>query len=166
MNLTRTMGNPRLFPAIAAVVSVGSLASAFIAQYAFGLEPCILCLYQRVPFAVAIGLGVLGAARPCLAGPIMAALAATFATGAAIAFYHNGVEQHWWAAATSCAEGGQLATSPADLLKSLQTKSPKPCDQVDWTFLGVSMASWNVLFSSGLAAASLWAWRRLKGQKP
>ena len=40
-------------------VSATALANAYIAEYGFGLEPCILCLYQRVPYAVA---GVLGLA--------------------------------------------------------------------------------------------------------
>ena len=39
-------------------VSIGSLAMAFAAQYLFGLDPCILCLYQRIPYAVTVVLAV------------------------------------------------------------------------------------------------------------
>ncbi|MBL4690180.1 MAG: disulfide bond formation protein B, partial [Rhodospirillales bacterium] len=47
----------RLVPFGIFAASVAALANAYIAQYTFDLEPCILCLYQRVPYAVA---GVLG----------------------------------------------------------------------------------------------------------
>ncbi len=46
---------PRYIPLAILAASVAALGAAYIAEYAFGLEPCILCLYQRLPF-VATGL--------------------------------------------------------------------------------------------------------------
>ena len=40
-------------PLVILAASAGALASAFVAQYVFGLEPCVLCIYQRWPFAIA-----------------------------------------------------------------------------------------------------------------
>ena len=48
------MKNKRLYPALLILVGVGSLGAAYTAQFGFDLEPCVLCLYQRVPFAIAI----------------------------------------------------------------------------------------------------------------
>ncbi|HEY9080099.1 disulfide bond formation protein B [Magnetovibrio sp.] len=156
------MKNIHLYPTFLILVGVGSLAAAYTAQYGFDLEPCVLCLYQRVPFAVAIVLGFVGLLRPRWLGVVFVLAAAVFAINGAIAFYHVGVEQHWWSSAVGC--GGKLPTqvSTADLLASLERKAPKSCDAVDWTMLGISMAGWNILFSNGLALASLYVLRTRK----
>jgi len=43
---------PRLIPFAVFAAAVFALGNAYTAQYAFDLEPCILCLYQRVPYVV------------------------------------------------------------------------------------------------------------------
>lgn len=141
--------DPRLYPALLFLIGAGALAMAYTAQYGFGLEPCILCLYQRIPYAVVALLGAVGLAGPRWLVPVFALAVLTFAGGGVLAFYHVGVEQHWWASVAGCGGGPTPATvSAADLLATLQTKQPKACDEVDWTILGVSMAGWNVLFST------------------
>ena len=153
------MKNIRLYPALLILVGLGSLGTAYTAQFGFDLEPCVLCLYQRVPFAIAIGLGLIGLWQPQWLGAVFTLAVVAFAINGGIAFYHVGVEQHWWASAVGC--GGTLPTqiSTADLFASLDSKPPKPCDAVDWTMFGVSMAGWNILFSNGLALASLYVLR-------
>jgi len=157
------MKHTRLYPTLLAGVGAGALAMAYIAQYGFGLEPCILCLYERIPYALVAILGFTAMRWPHLVRPMMAMAVAVFAFSAALAFYHVGVEQHWWASATGCT-GGNLPTTmtTADLLKSLEAPPPKPCDAVDWTLFGVSMAGWNVVFSIFAAGASAYAFARLK----
>jgi len=147
------MTKARLYPALLIAVGAGSLAFAYTAQYGFGLEPCILCLVQRVPFAIVAVLGAIGLVRPDLLAWVFALAATAFAVNSGIAVYHVGVEQHWWASAVC---GGSLSAqvSTADLLAALDTKPEKSCDVVDWTFLGISMASWNVVFSALLAGLS------------
>ena len=77
-----------------------------------------------------------------------------FLVGAGIAFYHVGVEQHWWASAASCGNNGGDVPKTIDELRQLlmQAKPAKACDEVDWTLFGLSMATYNVPFSLG----SLW----------
>ncbi len=150
-------------------VSVAALANAYTAEYAFGLEPCILCLYQRVPYAVA---GVLGGAAlfvPRARTVAVAVAGVVFLVGAVLAFYHVGVEQHWWVSAASCGGGGLGdAGGPAtvDELRQMlmQVKPVKACDEVDWTLFGLSMATYNVGLSLALATASLWAADQLRRQ--
>ena len=153
-------------------VSVTALANAYIAQYAFGLEPCILCLYQRIPYAVA---GVLGGAAlfvPSLRFRAVAVAGVVFLVGAALAFYHVGVEQHWWVSVASCGAGGGGpvdAGGPAtvDELRQMLTRGrpAKACDEVDWTLFGLSMATYNVGVSLALGTASLWAAKQLRRQR-
>ena len=157
------MHQTRLFPTLLAAVGAGALAIAYVAQFGFGLEPCVLCLYQRIPYALVAILGFVGLKHPQWLKPLLMLAVLVFIAGASIAFYHVGVEQHWWASATGCTGGGLSTTvTTADFLKSLETPSPKPCDAVDWTVLGVSMAGWNVVFSIFAAGACAYALTRLK----
>lgn len=153
----------RLYPIALMSIGMGSLAFAFTAQYGFNLEPCILCLYQRIPFAIVAILGGIGYYRPQWLAPLFAMATAAFAINSAIAFYHFGVEQHWWVSAAGCG-GGNVNTvnSAADILASLDKPQPKACDAVDWTFLGVSMAGWNIVFSGGLAVVSAYVLKTRK----
>lgn len=156
------MNKERLYSLDLALVGAGALALAFTSQFGFDLEPCVLCLYQRVPFALVIALGLAGLWRPEHARAALGLAALVFLGGAALAFYHVGVEQHWWASATGCTGDAERTYSPAELMQSLQAPIAKPCDAVDWTFLGVSMAGWNVVFSSLCAVAAGLARARLK----
>ena len=42
----------------AMLASAGALTTALIAQYGFGFEPCVLCSYQRIPYAVVLVFGL------------------------------------------------------------------------------------------------------------
>ena len=56
----------RLLLMLILAISLGALVMALIGQYAFGLEPCILCLYERVPWAAAAVVAAIGlSAPPC-----------------------------------------------------------------------------------------------------
>jgi disulfide bond formation protein DsbB len=144
-------------PAAILAASLAALGSAVAAQYVWGLEPCILCLYQRIPYAVAALLGLAGLF--CAPGGrtwIGAAAGVVFVAGACIAFYHVGVEQHWWRSATSCgAEAGQGPLSFEEFRRGLAAKPEIRCDQVAWSLFGLSMATYNVALSLGLAAGSV-----------
>ena len=128
------------------------LLAAFAFQYLGGLAPCPLCIWQRWPHAVAVALGVLIVLVPGrgLAGLGPLAMLA----GAGIGIYHTGIERGWWAGPASC-----TAPSPGDLdagalLDQIMATPLVLCDEVAWSFLGLSMASWNAL--ACLALAALW----------
>ena len=150
-------------PSLALIALAGSAAlllGALAFQHLGGLYPCILCLWQRWPHLVALLLGLAalkwqGPALPALAG--LAVL-----TSAGIGAYHFGVEQDWWAGLQQCAVNTLADVSSADLLNTdVSVGSPAACDKIAWSFLGLSMAGWNVLASTGLAG--LWALAARKG---
>ncbi len=149
-------------------VSVTALANAYTAEYAFGLEPCILCLYQRIPYAVTGVLGLAALFVPRVRTGAVAVAGVVFLAGAALAFYHVGVEQHWWASAASCgAAGGGEGPATVDELRQMlmRVKPVKACDEVDWTLFGLSMATYNAGLSLALGTASLWAADQLRRQR-
>ena len=154
----------RLVPLAILGASVSALAVAHAAEVVFSLEACNLCLYQRIPYMLAgvLGLAALLVPRGGLRSAAAAAGGGAFLTGAGIALYHVGVEQHWWVSAASC--GGDLSQGLKiqHLQQQLLEKPPKACDEVDWTLFGVSMATYNVAASLILGIASLWGARRLR----
>ncbi|MBI4030113.1 MAG: disulfide bond formation protein B [Proteobacteria bacterium] len=154
-----TLSHAPLVCAAIAAFSLAALAAALTAQYAYGMEPCTLCLYQRVPYALTAILGLAGFfaawkfGRPKAAALLLFISSVVFLIGATIALYHAGVEQRWW---ISFLEGCKVTFDTGEtksLLEKIQTLSAVPCDQPAWEdpFFGLSMAAWNVIISAGAA---------------
>ena len=140
-----------------AAASLGSLGFAFTMQFVFGVEPCILCLWQRVPYGVAAGLALIAFFWKPYSKQTTALLAlctAAFLIGAGLATFHTGVEQHWWLGTAGCSITPLNATSPESLRLQLLHTVVAHCDEISWTFLGLSMANWNLPLSLGLAGFS------------
>jgi disulfide bond formation protein DsbB len=140
--------------------SVVVLGTALLSQYVGGLFPCELCLLQRWPWWMAIALTLLAwlfGARLDLR-VVAWALALVFLISAVLAFYHVGVEQHWFAGPSACTAARNNATSVEELRRQLLAQQPVLCDQVQWSLFGVSLAGMNliaslILLSGCLAAA-------------
>lgn len=127
-----------------------SLISALIAQYGFNLQPCELCIMQRIPFAIIIGLSLLGIMLPASARIIIAANGLAFLTNAAIATFHSGVERKWWKGLEGCS-APDMTGSIQDLIQRIQNTSVARCDEIPWSFMGLSMANYNIVLCLGLA---------------
>lgn len=132
---------------------VAALGGALVAQYGFGLQPCELCLIQRVPFVLAGLVALISLRWPHrIPSPKqwLAVVALIFAVNSAIAFYHVGVEQKWWASV--CASSAPQKVSVADFAAALSKPANTPrCDQPAWEWHGITMAALNIVFSGGLA---------------
>ena len=149
---TNAIDTCRLLTAILGI-SVAALAAAFAGQYLFGLEPCVLCLYQRVPWALAALISALafaGWAGKSRLLPI-AMCAGVFAAGGGLAFYHVGVEQHWWGSIAGCGGGPVSGLTLDDLRPEALATGLKPCDRVDWRLFGLSLAGYNAIASALLS---------------
>jgi disulfide bond formation protein DsbB len=157
----------RIVLGVVVLASIVALATAFIAQFAFALEPCILCKYQRIPyFSVLLFGGLALHVKAADHAGVAKLVGVVFLLGAALAFYHTGVEQHWWEAATSCGSSGGAPLNFQDFQDKLLAKMPKRCDQIDWTLFGLSMTVYNVAASLALAAFSFFGASALKKIRP
>ncbi len=142
---------------LVALASAAALGFAFFMQYGRGLDPCHLCLWQRWPYGATIltGFAAAGAWRMngrCLSAGLLALSGLIFLGEAGLALFHAGVEQHWW---PSPFESCSINFAPGqDLLQQILNKPPARCDEIAWSFLGLSMAAWNVPFALTLAAIS------------
>ena len=149
---------PALARWIALLLPMGLLGGALGSQYLGGLYPCEMCYWQRWPHGAAILLAGLAFTAPAASGrsralTLLAALA--IAISGAIGVYHAGVELGIFEGITTCASTAKAA-STADLLKAIMKTPLVRCDQVQFAFLGISMAGWNAILSLGGAAVIAW----------
>ena len=143
--------------ALALLLPLALLLGAVGSQYIGGLHPCEMCWWQRYAHMVAFALALIAFSAPA-ASPrartftLLAALG--IAVSGAIGVYHAGVEARIFEGFTQCtalAKGG----STADLLNQITHAPVVRCDEVQFRFLGISMAGWNAILSLGGAALIL-----------
>jgi disulfide bond formation protein DsbB len=150
----------RRLPFLVLLASLSSLAVAFASQYWGGLQPCVLCIYQRYPYGVAAALGIVGifvAGRTGWLRAILLLASLVFFVDAGLAAYHVGVEQHWWQGTAECGSTLDLTLSPEDLKNQLLNQPVVRCDEVPWSLFGISMAGYNFLYAAALGIVTLWA---------
>jgi disulfide bond formation protein DsbB len=155
--------NPALTAALAiAAIAAATLMGAWFFQLVLDIRPCPLCLEQRYAYYLAIPLGALvalAAAKDAPRAVLVAGLAilALAALGNAyLGGYHAGVEWGFWPGPTECT-GPLLDFGKAgNLLDNLDKVKVIRCDEVQWRFLGISLAGYNVLISLAMAALAAW----------
>jgi disulfide bond formation protein DsbB len=133
---------------IAVSAAAGSfllLAGALYFQYFRDLAPCPMCIWQRWPHGIAIALGALALFAPIRPVALLGALVMAVSTGLGI--YHTGVEQKWWRGPDTCVAPDISGLSSEDLLARILEAPVVRCDEIAWTFLGLSMPAWNAVFS-------------------
>jgi disulfide bond formation protein DsbB len=157
MNINKFSDPTFIVPLSIFIVSAGALAFANFVQYAFEIEPCILCLYQRIPYFASGTLGLVALVISYRRVRVVEAAGVIFGFGAAIAFYHVGVEQNWWTSVTAC--GANVRDGGVKTVEELQQlllvgESIKACNDINWTLFGFSMANYNFIVSFALAIGS------------
>lgn len=138
------------------------LGAAFAFQHLGGLDPCVLCVYQRWPWAAVIAAGLLAlltARHAGIARLLLGLAAIAMLIGAGIAGFHVGVEQQWWAGTSECGGVTGQAKTVAELKAQLFATPVTRCDAVAWSLLGISMAGWNLIVSA--AGGVLLAWQAI-----
>lgn len=141
--------------------AVAILGTALGSQYFGGLDPCVLCLWQRYPWALTIGLAGAGAGLAGVRGQpvsvlalLAGAIAISLLANVGIAAYHVGVEQQWWAGPGACSATNSGLTVD-ELIRQMQSQPIIRCDEIAWSFAGISMAGYNLLASAALGLFGL-----------
>ncbi len=155
----------RAFPIFVLAASAVVLGGALLSQYWGGLAPCELCLKERWPWiaAIAISLVATTTSRRPTSPRIALMLAAVFVIGSALAFYHVGVEQHWFAGPSACTAAAGTPTTLEALKAQLLHQQPVRCDEPAWSLFGISLAGWNLLASLAMVGICLAMLLRLRG---
>ena len=124
-----------------------SLIAAFIIQYGLGHQPCKLCIYQRIPYILSIFLIIELIFFKKNEKTTLLLLSLIFIISAILAFYHFGIEQGFFTESFVCESANFSETLTKDQLLEQLKKNPISCKDVNFRFLGFSLASINVIFS-------------------
>jgi disulfide bond formation protein DsbB len=144
----------RLAAAALFAASAALLAGALAFQYWGGLQPCVLCLWQRYAHVGVMGFAMLAfvLGRTPTGGLLLIASGLAALAGAGIAGFHVGVEQHWWQGTSECGSTLGPAATIDELRARLLAQPVVRCDEVAWSLFGISMAGYNFILSLALAA--------------
>ena len=154
--------------AAGAAVCAALLGFGYYLQYARGLEPCPLCHVQRGFFYAVMAIFILAAVHgPRRTGGIVYGIAAAlFAAGGAAAASRQVWLQHLPAdRVPQCGPDLFFMLENFPLGTTLQKliQGTGECAQVDWTFLGFSIAEWSLAWFVVLALYALWLGMRRTG---
>lgn len=137
---------------LAFAVCAGLIGFALYSQLHTGLEPCPLCIFQRIAFG-AVGLVFLVAGLHAPAGRggrrayvLLALVAAVI--GAAIAGRQVWLQHLPPDQVPMCGPGLNYLVEAMPLMSVIRKvlTGSGECAKVDWTFLGASMAEWSLLW--------------------
>ncbi len=144
------------------VACVALLAYAYYAQYVMHLEPCPLCIFQRVGiFAVGVAFTVAALHDPGAAGrrvyAVLLGLAATATIGVAVRqLYIQSLPPDAVPACGASLDFMLKVFSLNEVLVKVLTGSGE-CAKVDWRFLGLAMPAWVLIAAAGLGGFGVWA---------
>ena len=145
--------------ALAILVPGALLAGAWGSEIWGGLHPCDMCWWQRyghlAALAFALGALLLGSRLPDKGRSLVWLAALGIAASGLIGAYHAGVEAKVFEGFTQCTSTAS-AESTDDLLKQIMNAPLTRCDQIQFEFLGISMAGWNAIISLVFALTIAW----------
>ena len=138
------------------------MAYALYAEHVLYLEPCPLCVFQRMA-TIGLGIAFLLAALHNPSGTggrylYTGLIAVTALAGVGVAGRHVWLQNLPADKVPACGPGFSyiLDSFPlADALKMIFTGSGE-CASIDWSFLGLSMPAWVVISLAALGAFGLW----------
>ena len=134
------------------VYSIIAILSSIYIEKILGYLPCKLCIYQRIPFLLAIFVCFLGY-NYFKSDRILIALIVTFTLSTAISGYHFGIENSIFEEYTGCTNTNIDITNKKKIIETLGMV--KNCKDVEFTILGTSLSGLNFLTSLLIALFSL-----------
>lgn len=159
--------NPRLLNLAGAVLCMAALGYALYAQYGLRLQPCPLCIFQRITIA-ALGAVFLVAAlhgtrswgRIVYGALIGIAALATIG----VAGRHVYIQSLPPGSVPSCEAPLDVMlkySKVSSVIKKVLTGGGE-CSVINWKFLGLSMPWWVLLFALVVGALGVWLNLRLR----
>lgn len=127
------------------------IVAAFVLEYGFNAKPCHLCWMQRYGHWVMAGFGLVGGLLGAMV-PLVARLGFLGVVGAALYGLWTGVYQvlvqfKIVPAPQGCSSANMaIPTNVEDFMAALQNPIvAPPCDKIDFTILGLTLAAWNAI---------------------
>ena len=129
------------------LISFIALISAYFIEYILGHQPCNLCVYERIPYFLAILIVLINYKYNKLEKYLILSLAIIFLIATILSLYHLGIEQGFIQESLLCdLEKGANIVDKDEILKQLQQKSIS-CKDVTFKIFGLSLTSFNLIIS-------------------
>ena len=129
------------------LISFIALMSAYFIEYVLGYQPCNLCLYERIPYFLAILILLVNFKYNKLEKYFLFFLIIIFFIATLLSLYHLGIEQGLIEESLLCdLEKGKNIVDKDEILKQLQQKNIS-CKDVAFKIFGLSLTSFNIILS-------------------
>jgi disulfide bond formation protein DsbB len=129
------------------LVSILALVSAFFIEYILGHQPCNLCIFERIPYLLAIIIILFNLKFNQFEKFFILLLIIVFLFGTILSLYHLGIEQSFIQESLVCdLKNGSNLLSKEEILSQLQEKNVS-CKDVTFKIFGLSLTSYNILIS-------------------
>ena len=129
------------------LISFIALISAYFIEYILGHQPCNLCVYERIPYFLAILIVLINYKYNKLERYLILSLAIIFLIATILSLYHLGIEQGFIRESLLCdLEKGANIVDKDEILKQLQQKSIS-CKDVTFKIFGLSLTNYNIIIS-------------------
>lgn len=155
--------NIRTVPILALLTSAALWFGALGFEHLAGMKPCQMCLWQRFPHKVILGISALAliiryAGKTNRWDKLFVWLIGfSFMFSVIVAFWHVGMEHSWWKGPGKFCNahcGDYINVTPFfEAMKS--KKELAKCTDIAWSMFGISMAGYNAIISAIAAAFSL-----------
>ena len=140
------LSNKNLFTGIF-LISLVALISAYFIEFILGHQPCNLCVYERIPYFLAILIVLINYKYNKLEKYLILSLAIIFLIATILSLYHLGIEQGFIQESLLCdLEKGANIVDKDEILKQLQQKSIS-CKDVTFKIFGLSLTNYNIIIS-------------------
>jgi disulfide bond formation protein DsbB len=151
----------RMINGYCALLCGGLLGFALFAEHAMGYEPCPLCILQRIA-VLALGFVFLAAYahNPGRTGARVYGVLAIIAAGSGLALAWRQVWLQGLPAdqVPACGPGYDYIMDVFPLHEALSMifEGSGDCAEMGWTFLGLSMAGWVLVWMAAFALVAAW----------
>ena len=145
--------NKKNFYLIVLFYSLFAIFFALYIEYILEYKPCKLCLYQRIPYVIAIFISFIGY-NYFKNDKILILIIIIFSVSFFISGYHYGIENNFCVEFSGCTAKSLGTTDKQEILKSLNDNITS-CKDVNFKLFGVSLAGINLLLSLLIVAYSI-----------
>ncbi|HVG03369.1 MAG TPA: disulfide bond formation protein B [Burkholderiaceae bacterium] len=152
------IASPRTAYTTLAGVALGLIGVGLLLQHVVGLDPCPLCIFQRIAYlALALFALIAAAVSPRQAGRWFGVLALISAlAGAGIAGRHVWLQMN--PQSMSCGPGlaAMLDNFPLTDVLPKVFRGSGDCSESAWTLVGLTIADWSLIWFVILSAATIY----------
>ena len=145
--------NKKKFYLFVLFYSLFAILFALYIEYVLGYKPCKLCLYQRIPYVIAIFISFIGY-NYFKNDKILILIIVIFLISFFISGYHYGIENNIFEEFSGCTNKFIEIIDKSEILKSLNDIIVS-CKDVNFKIFGISLAGINLLLSLLIVAYSI-----------